>query len=168
MLIAGCYFKHYIVNKNKALLENQRLVLENNRSFLTNKKTILENKRAIPRNKRASLENKTVLLENKRTLLENKRAILWNKRTLLENKRVVLENRRAILGMKGHFCESKRADWLEGKGTCYLKFLWSGHFQMFQTKTRCFLRYFFPVGQISWSLNSHNKYLLKYKIHNSG
>ena len=59
--------KDHPVNKNKALLENQKATAKNNRASLRNKKALLENKRAIPGNKRTLLK-----------YLENKGAILGN------------------------------------------------------------------------------------------
>ena len=83
---------------------------------------------------------------------------------ILENKRTILENKRTILGIKQFwFLGSKRAQWLQNKGTCNLTNpLWSCHFWKFQTKVKFqnfFYGHFLPMGQISWPLNS-----LKYPL----
>ena len=71
--------KDHPVNKNKALLGNQKATAKNNRASLRNKKALLENKRAIPGNKRTLLkylENKGAILDNS----EDKRAFFGCKR----------------------------------------------------------------------------------------
>ena len=81
-----------------------------------------------------------------------------------EKKRALLENERAILEIKGHFGKQK-AHWLEDKGTCNVTphhpLLPSGViiFGYLKPKKIFSWGYFFPTGQISWSLNS-----LKYPL----